>query len=1039
MIINNQKKKFISLLVLFSGIGIFLFIKPANASWPSNVISGLLGMIISALGAVLSLVIAALVAVAQYSNFISAPAVSNGWQIVRDVCNMFFIVILLIIAFATILNIESYSYKKWLPKLILMAILINFSKTICGLLIDVAQVVMLTFVNAFKSVAAGNLVDNLGLTKIMTLSEDTKSGVTDTTVVGAYVLGLIYMIISIVVIVTMLAMLVMRVVMIWVYIVLSPAAYLLSAFPGGQKYASEWWSEFTKNLIAGPVLAFFIWLSFASLNNTATVDSFKVDSNTGGDMNKEVKNSWDVSLANTVASTPNAFIKFVIAIGMLIGGLKISQEIGGAAGGIAGKGMAKIQKGTAFATGAIGGFALGKAKSVGRGAKNTALWAGGYAAKGAGSIVGDNKIGNALKSTGDISLQWSKDAVAKTRKIKTDKRQKFLEKMGMGEKTMDKTSEFLKTDAGKEFHTSAHGAGIGALLGSAGGIGGSAIGAGIGFVAGGVASLVPGLLKKFAKRKVESNNSKADIYNQNATNARNIGNTDQADEFKKKADRATQASKRWAGTEKASGYVQSFTSETTQKAAANGSKTIRNARESVKQMATNGGTEFMRDASGGTFYGINADQPKKVIEQLTAPDNADAPVARLNAENWVNSLNNDPSNHDLDLLRGLAKGIAAADKGGMDVSSLSGIIAAINSKSGLGDADHGLNGQTVEGLKPSVIAYRNTGQIGEQGSGEFAVDTFAKNDANEGGKNIIGVDFNKLKGAGVDVKAEANFSSGEAMSPLIKAVSDQIDNEKSELSKQSAAGNISNTEYVTKNDELNNAKRRLNDPNLKNLNLVNTASANYGRQQKMTSAYHEEIHAGGVQDEDLTENISKNLMENKLYGRNAATGGRHATEIAQKAKAMKDEGKSNEEIMTEVDKDVKSRVNTEGKNRAERVARLQSGEKETESQAVEEVAGESAGKKKDKSEEPNINTEELQAGIDKLTSKFEAMAASFSPKIAVGGQSSIDYRSLTYPLKQLNLNMRKNTSLLRKMTNGKAPTTVIEAGAINDEILGQAS
>ena len=352
MIINNKKKTFISILVLISGMGIFLLVRPVSAGWAANVIGGLIGMIISALGIVLSLVISALVAVAQYSNFIGAPAVTNGWQIVRDVCNMFFIVILLVIAFATILNIESYSYKKWLPKLILMAVLINFSKTICGLLIDVTQVVMLTFVNAFKDVAAGNLVTNLGLTDIMNLSKS-PDGLSDSTVVGSYVLGLIYVLISIVVIVTMLAMLIMRVVMIWVYVVLSPAAYLLSAFPGGQKYAGEWWSEFTKNLIVGPVLAFFIWLSFASLNAPETVNQFKVNSTTPAGKEINAVDPGDTSFAATVASTPNAFIKFVIAIGMLIGGLKIAQEIGGAAGGLAGKGMSSLQKGAKIGMGGI--------------------------------------------------------------------------------------------------------------------------------------------------------------------------------------------------------------------------------------------------------------------------------------------------------------------------------------------------------------------------------------------------------------------------------------------------------------------------------------------------------------------------------------------------------------------------------------------------------------------------------------------------------------------------------------------------------------
>jgi len=63
---------------------------------------------------------------------------------------MSFILILLIIAFATILRQESYS-KKLLPKLLIMAVLINFSRTIFGLLIDFSQVIMLTFVNAFSA------------------------------------------------------------------------------------------------------------------------------------------------------------------------------------------------------------------------------------------------------------------------------------------------------------------------------------------------------------------------------------------------------------------------------------------------------------------------------------------------------------------------------------------------------------------------------------------------------------------------------------------------------------------------------------------------------------------------------------------------------------------------------------------------------------------------------------------------------------------------------------------------------------------------
>ncbi len=299
-------------------------------SWAGDLVIGITSILISILGPILTLIIKGVVYIASYSLFIKSPAVVNGWVVVRDISNMFFIVILLIIAFATILRLENYSYKKWLPKLILMALLINFSKTICGLLIDVTQVIMLTFINSFKDIAGGNFIEMLGIYDSVTLAQATgTAGVA----AGAYVLGLFYIIISIVVLVTIMMVLAMRIVMIWIYVVLSPLAYLLAAFPGGQSYASQWWSNFTKNLIVGPVLAFFIWLSFIALQS-------------GGSWNI----TSDQAMLGTRGSTTGALIKFVIAIGMLIGGLKIAQEIGGEAGSIAGKGMSALTKGQTAVT-----------------------------------------------------------------------------------------------------------------------------------------------------------------------------------------------------------------------------------------------------------------------------------------------------------------------------------------------------------------------------------------------------------------------------------------------------------------------------------------------------------------------------------------------------------------------------------------------------------------------------------------------------------------------------------------------------------------
>lgn len=314
--------------------------------------------IVSVLGWVLMKLMGVLVYIAQYNSFLSSKAVSNGWVIVRDVCNMFFVLILLLIAFATILHIEKYNYKKWLPKLILMAILINFSKTICGLLIDAAQIIMLTFVNAFKDIAGANLVDILGIKDWQSLEGIEK--ISNWEIVGAYMLAVIYVIISIIVIAAMIGMLVMRIVMIWIYVVLSPLAYLLSAFPNGQAYASSWWSEFSKNLIIGPILAFFIWLSFTSLANFQATDL-----NISGQADGGIACQDDGSGA-CMMGTSDLLIKFIIAIGMLLGGMKITQDIGGVAGKAAGS---AFSKGKALAIGAgVGALAMAK-----RGTKNASM------------------------------------------------------------------------------------------------------------------------------------------------------------------------------------------------------------------------------------------------------------------------------------------------------------------------------------------------------------------------------------------------------------------------------------------------------------------------------------------------------------------------------------------------------------------------------------------------------------------------------------------------------------------------------------------
>ncbi len=318
-------------------------------------------LIVLLMGWINSMVIGTLTAIAQYNQFVSEPSITDAWVVVRDLCNMFFILILLVIAFGTILRIESYNAKKLLPKLLIMAVLINFSKMIFGLVIDFSQVIMLTFVNAWGPNSSFVVITRMqdffsikldSVYSMKTIAGDQEINLME--IVAGMLLGILFMIISGIVLVVLLATLVMRIVMIWIYIILSPFVFLGAAFTPMQKFTSKIWEDFIKQVIGGPVLAFFIWLSLISVDGV------------GKSMTTAVNNQC---FGNTTIGCMNDLIPFIISIGMLIGGLMVAQQIGGAAGSMAGKGMAWAKRAPML----VGGGAM---FGAGYGARKFAGWDG---------------------------------------------------------------------------------------------------------------------------------------------------------------------------------------------------------------------------------------------------------------------------------------------------------------------------------------------------------------------------------------------------------------------------------------------------------------------------------------------------------------------------------------------------------------------------------------------------------------------------------------------------------------------------------------
>lgn len=198
-------------------------------------------------------------------NFSQEKIIQEGWIICRDTCNMFFLLILLFIAFCTILQIEKYHAKKTLLTLIIMALLINFSKPIAIFIFDGPQLLMTYFlkanVNYDTTVGKLSKIAEILYQSIPSFANRWITWKSDGSVVTQQIFVIIFQFMYFIALLVMGIFLLIRIVAMWILIIVSPFAFLFQAVPDLQKMASDWWSALFKYALIGPVIAFFLYLS----------------------------------------------------------------------------------------------------------------------------------------------------------------------------------------------------------------------------------------------------------------------------------------------------------------------------------------------------------------------------------------------------------------------------------------------------------------------------------------------------------------------------------------------------------------------------------------------------------------------------------------------------------------------------------------------------------------------------------------------------------------------------------------------------------
>lgn len=212
------------------------------------------------------------------AQVLSSQTVSIGWVVSRDIANLGFVLLLILIAFGTILRFESYQMKKSLWKLIVAALLINFSMVFAGLFIDFSGVLTNFFLNKATNYNQSDLgpgianifqtskilqqTDDEGkITKLITgMASDPNKHFPFTASVF-FVAG--FTIIVAISLISLSAMLFMRYIWLTMLLILMPMAWMFWAWPDLSDKWSKWWSEFIRWTFFAPAVSFFLYLALS--------------------------------------------------------------------------------------------------------------------------------------------------------------------------------------------------------------------------------------------------------------------------------------------------------------------------------------------------------------------------------------------------------------------------------------------------------------------------------------------------------------------------------------------------------------------------------------------------------------------------------------------------------------------------------------------------------------------------------------------------------------------------------------------------------
>ena len=269
----------------------------------------------------------------MYTSGGVGQAVDTVWVSVRDFFNITFIFGIVYIGFKMILGINDSQTKTWLVKLIMAALLVNFSLYITKFVIDISNIVATEIAVASfqyddgfdKQIGVSNaFMNQMGLTGLFATPE---SGVTADQGWGFVFGGMILFIVMIFVFGAGALLILIRYAVLILYMIFSPFMFIGWVFPQFQQYTNKFWSDFLGRAFFAPMYLFLLAVSAQVVSAM-----FKAAEVENGVVRTESVFSASGEEILRGATSANGLPGFAIACIFLVASLLVAQKMGAVGG-----------------------------------------------------------------------------------------------------------------------------------------------------------------------------------------------------------------------------------------------------------------------------------------------------------------------------------------------------------------------------------------------------------------------------------------------------------------------------------------------------------------------------------------------------------------------------------------------------------------------------------------------------------------------------------------------------------------------------------